>query len=48
MKAKYIKWFGLIGATFAGTASIMSGDVVTGIGVISAALSSAGILPLSR
>lgn len=44
MKTKYIKWFGLIGALFAGTSSIMSGDIITGAGVISAALSSAGIL----
>lgn len=44
MKTKYIKWFGLIGALVAGASSIMSGDIITGAGVISAALSSAGVL----
>lgn len=44
MKVKYIKWIGLLGALFAGTAQILAGDIVTGGGVIAAALSSAGVL----
>lgn len=44
MKVLYIKWLGLLGALFAGTSQIISGDVVNGAGVIAAALSSAGVL----
>lgn len=44
MKVKYIKWFGLLGALFAGISQILAGDVVNGGGVIAAALSSAGVL----
>lgn len=43
MNTKHIKWFGLVGALFAGASSIVSGDIITGAGVISAALSSAGV-----
>lgn len=43
MKVKYIKLLGLLGALFAGTSTIIAGDVATGAGVIAAALSSAGV-----
>lgn len=46
MNVKYIKWIGLLGALLAGTAQILAGDFVNGGGVIAAALSSAGVLPL--
>lgn len=49
MNTKYIKWLGLIGALFAGTSQILAGDLVSGSGVIAAALSSAGVLsPTTR
>lgn len=48
MKVKYVKWFGLLGALFAGTAQIIAGDIVGGGGVIAAALSSAGVLSFQQ
>lgn len=44
MNITIVKWLGLIGAALTGSAQILSGDVLTGVGVISAALSSAGVL----
>lgn len=44
MKVKHVKWLGLIGALLAGVSQVVSGDVVAGVGVVSAALSSAGVL----
>lgn len=44
MKIKYVKWLGLLGAVFSGTAQCIAGDFVSGAGVIAAALSSAGVL----
>lgn len=43
MNVKYVKWLGLLGAIFAGTAQILAGDFINGGGVIAAALSSAGV-----
>lgn len=47
MNPKYIKILGLIGALFAGGAIALSGDLVTAAGIVSAALSSAGVLKQS-
>lgn len=43
MNTKFIKILGLLGAFCAGGLAIAAGDITTGAGVISAALSSAGI-----
>lgn len=43
MNTKFVKIIGLLGAFCAGGLSIASGDVAMGAGIISAALSSAGI-----
>lgn len=43
MNVQYVKWLGLLGALFAGSAQIIAGDIVNGTGIIAAALSSAGI-----
>lgn len=43
MKVKYVKWLGLLGALSAGASQIVAGDLVSGGGVIAAALSSAGV-----
>lgn len=48
MKLNYIKWLGLLGALFAGTSQLLSGDVVNGSGIIAAALSSAGVLSVKQ
>jgi len=42
-KVKFIKIAGLIGAVITGAVQIAAGDLVGGIGVISAALASAGV-----
>lgn len=47
MNTQFVKLLGLVGAMFAGGAAIYAGDVVTGSGIISAALSSAGVLKTS-
>lgn len=43
MKVKYVKWLGLLGALATGVSQIVAGDVVNGVGIISASLASAGI-----
>lgn len=48
MKVIYIKWLGLIGALFAGASTIIAGDVAIGVGVIAAALSSAGVFSVQQ
>lgn len=42
-KASIIKILALVGALFTGGGTVYAGDVVTGLGIISAALSSASI-----
>lgn len=44
MNQKYVKIMGLIGSIILGTATMLSGDIVTGAGIITAALSSSSIL----
>jgi len=39
-----VKWAGLIGSLFFGGAAIAAGDYTTGFGIITAALSSAGVI----
>lgn len=48
MNVKHIKWIGLLGAILAGTAQVLAGDSVSGCGIIAAALSSAGVLPIGH
>lgn len=48
MKVKYVKSLGLLGALFAGVSQIVAGDVVSGGGVIAAALSSAGVFSVQQ
>lgn len=43
MNQKFIKWAGLIGSVLLGTIAIMKGDVVSGVDVITSALSSASV-----
>lgn len=43
-RANLLKFFGLVGGVVAGVATIISGNVEVGIGLICSSLSSAGIL----
>lgn len=42
-RTRNIKWLGILAATFSAAAAIAAGDVVGGVGLIGAALSSAGV-----
>jgi len=42
-RVKLVKLLGFIGALLTGGASLVAGDIVTGFGIFSAALTSAGI-----
>lgn len=46
-RIKWIKVLGLVGALATGTAAVIAGDVVTGVGIVSAALSSSTLLQKS-
>lgn len=43
-RVRNIKWLGALAAVFSSAAAFAAGDVTTGIGIIGAALSSAGVL----
>lgn len=42
-KSKFIRVFGFMGALLTGISSIISGDLITGSGIIAAALSSVSV-----
>lgn len=43
-KANTVRWVGLIGAALSAIALVMNGNLNEGIGVMAAALSSAGVI----
>lgn len=43
-RVRNIKWLGIVAALASSVAACAAGDVVTGLGIIGAALSSAGVL----
>lgn len=45
LKANTLRWIGLIGAALSAVALVMNGHINEGIGVMAAALSSAGVIP---
>jgi len=45
MRLNIIRWGGLVGSLLLGVAQILQGDVISGFGVIAAAVSSASIIP---
>jgi len=42
-KSKFLRVFGFLGATLTGVATLVSGDIITGSGIIAAALSSVSV-----
>lgn len=46
-RVQWIKTLGFVGAVATGTAAMIAGDIVSGVGIISAALSSSTLLQKS-
>lgn len=42
-KTKFVRWGGFLGALLTGAATIVAGDIATGVGLIAASFSSASL-----